>query len=41
MDSVDLFFLTAEAEILQMVIILMISKPLGAAMELVGRLPSR
>ena len=36
MDSVDLFFLTAEAEILQMVIILMISKPLGAAMELVG-----
>ena len=33
MDSVDLFFLTAEAEILQMVIILMISKRLGAAME--------
>ncbi len=29
MDSVDLFFLTAEAEILQMVIILMISKPLA------------
>lgn len=38
MDSVDLFFLTAEAEILQMVIILMISKPLGAAMELVGKI---
>ena len=38
MDSVDLFFLTAEAEILQMVIILMISKPLSAAMELVGKI---
>ena len=38
MDSIDLFFLTAEAEILQMVIILMISKPLGAAMELVGKI---
>ena len=38
MDSVDLFFLTGEAEILQMVIILMISKPLGAAMELVGKI---
>ena len=38
MDSIDLFFLTAEAEILQMVIILMISKPLSAAMELVGKI---
>ena len=34
-------FLTAEAEILQMVIILMISKPLSAGMELVGKIASR
>ena len=38
MDSVDLFFLTAEAEILQMVIILLISKPFNAALNLVGKI---
>lgn len=38
MDSVDLFFLTAEAEVLQMVIILLISKPFSAAMDLVGKI---
>lgn len=38
MDSVDLLFLTAEAEILQMVIILLISRPFSAAMQLVSQI---